>query len=261
MSFRQGFCYPAFQSSLSLDEVCREAAAIGYKGIELWGWDDSLLEFVATAKKHGLVVPSVVGHESISHGLNDDSQHDRIEAELRRSIDKAHELAIDGVICFSGERHPAKTDLEGLANLIKGVRRVVEYAEEKGVNLNLELLNSRVDHPGYQADKVDYAIAACEGVASPRFKILFDIYHVQIMEGDIIRNLLRALPYIGHIHTAGNPGRHELDDAQELNYRAIARAIHESGYTGFVAHEFFTGREDKVATLREAFKTCDVTSG
>lgn len=259
MGLKQSVCYPAFKpSAVSMDEFCYEVACLGYAAVELWGWDESLDETVAIAMKHGLRVASLTGHESIDSGLNDESQHERIVSELKRSIDKAAEHGIPGVICFSGSRHPQKSDLEGLSTFIQGARKIVPYAEAKGVNLNVEILNSRVDHPGYQCDKVDWAIAACVGVNSPRMKLLFDIYHVQIMEGDIIRNLRKAAPYIGHIHTAGNPGRHDMDETQELNYTAIAKAICEMGYEGFVGHELFTSLPDWKSALSGAFEVCSV---
>jgi len=164
---------------------------------------------------------------------------------------------VPSIICFAGLRHPSRTDLEGLVTWARGVRRIASYAEEKGITLNLEVLNSRVDHPGYQGDRVDWCLAAVEMVNSPRVKILFDIYHVQIMEGDVIRRLRQAMPHIGHIHTAGNPGRRDLDDG-EMNYPAIAKAISEACYSGYVGHEFFSCSPDKLTALRQAFEACDV---
>jgi hydroxypyruvate isomerase len=258
MPIRQSFCLPCFQSKeIPLDDLLREAKAIGYAATEIWGWDESLDALAEAARRHGLALASLTGHDSIERGLNDAAEHDRIEHELRRSIDKAAEHGIPGVICFSGSRHPTQTDLEGLVTFARGVRRIMPYAEERGVNLNLEILNSRFDHPGYQADRVDWALAAVEMVGSPRFRILFDVYHVQIMEGDLIRNLRRCLPYLGHVHTAGNPGRHDLDDSQEIHYRAVCRALSEGGYEGFVGHELFT-RKDRMTALRESFAVCDV---
>jgi hydroxypyruvate isomerase len=258
MSIQQSICYPCFsESGRSLDELCAAAAETGYAAIELWSPDDTLGDIVETAKRHGLVVCSFTGHDSIEKGLNDEREHDRIEAELRASIDNAAQFGIPGVICFSGGRHGDRTDLDGLATFAKGIRRIAPYAEEKGVNLNLEILNSKVDHPGYQCDRVDWAIAACELANSPRVKMLFDVYHVQIMEGDVIRNLRKAMPYIGHIHTAGNPGRHDLQIG-EMNYRAISEAIAEAGYTGYMGHEFFTSSGDRLGAMRRAFEICNV---
>lgn len=256
MSLLQSFVLPCFQSSdVPVETLLTEAKSMGYAAVETWGWDETLDELAATAERVGLKLVSVTGHESIDDGLNDPRQHDRIEEELRRSIDKASELGIPGVICFSGTRRPGLSDLEGLRHFAKGARRITPYAEEKGVNLNLEILNSRVDHPRYMADTVDWALAAVEMVGSPRLKVLFDVYHVQIMEGDIIRNLRKCMPHIGHVHTAGNPGRNELDDTQELNYKGISNTLREGAYAGYVGHEFFP-RGERMAALRQAFEAC-----
>jgi hydroxypyruvate isomerase len=141
----------------------------------------------------------------------------------------------------------------GLALFIQGMRRILPYAEEMEVNLNLEILNSRIDHPYYMADSVDWAIAACEALSSPRMRLLFDVYHVQIMEGDLIRALRRAAPYLGHVHTAGNPGRHEMDDDQEINYRAVARELERLNYRGYVGHELFS-KGDKLEALKASYE-------
>ena len=257
---KQSFCLPCFrQPDQNLNDLFAQASAIGYQAVELWSPPDpasgqeSLEGIHSLAIAAGLVVSSFTGHDSIDHGLNDPTQWDRIEHELVTSIDRAAKLQIPGIICFSGTRRPGLSDAYGLAQFIKGARKIVKHAEEKGVNLNLEVLNSRVDHPGYMADTVDWAIAACEGVGSPRMKLLFDVYHVQIMEGDLIRNLRRAAPYLGHVHTAGNPGRNEMDDDQEINYRAIGRELGRLGYEGYVGHELFA-KGDKMAALQSSFE-------
>lgn len=257
---KHSFCLPCFrQPDQNLTDLFAQAATIGYQAVELWSPPDpasgqeSLEEIHSLAIAAGLVVSSFTGHDSIDHGLNDPTQWDRIEHELVTSIDRAAKLQIPGIICFSGTRRPGLSDAYGLAQFIKGARKIVKHAEAKGVNLNLEVLNSRVDHPGYMADTVDWAIAACEGVGSPRMKLLFDVYHVQIMEGDLIRNLRRAAPYLGHVHTAGNPGRNEMDDDQEINYRAIGRELGRLGYDGFVGHELFA-KGDKMAALQSSFE-------
>lgn len=250
---KQSFCLPCFQSEdRPLADLFAEAKRIGYAATELWG-PDNLEDIHEAAKSAGLAIASFTGHESIDHGLNDPEQWERIEGELVASIDRAAKLSIPGVICFSGARRKGLSDAYGLARFVEGARRVVRHAEERGVDLNLEILNSRVDHPHYMADTVDWAIAACVAVASPRLKILFDVYHVQIMEGDLIRNLRRAAPYVGHIHTAGVPGRHELDDEQEINYRALGRELARLGYERYVGHELFA-RGDKLGALRSAFE-------
>ena len=257
---KQSFCLPCFrQPDQQLSELFRLAKEIGYAAVELWSPPDpatgqeTLEEIHALATQAGLIVSSFTGHDSIDNGLNDPTQWDRIEVELADSIDRAARLEIPGIICFSGTRRAGVSDAYGLSLFIKGARRMVGYAEEKGVNLNLEVLNSRVDHPGYMSDTVDWAIAACEGVNSPRMKLLFDVYHVQIMEGDLIRNLRRAAPYLGHVHTAGNPGRNEMDDEQEINYRAIGRELNRLGFEGYIGHELFA-KGDRMAALRSSFE-------
>lgn len=257
MRIQQSVCYPMYKDErMSLDDFCREIAAIGYRAIELWNWDESLDGIAETARRHGLVVASVSGHASLPDGLNQYENHDRIEAELRVSIEKAAELGIPGLICFSGNRNPGQSDLEGMIACARGLRRIAPYAEEKGINLNVELLNSKVDHPGYQCDRTDWGLGLCEMVDSPRVKLLFDIYHMQIMEGDVIRNIRKAIDRIGHFHTAGNPGRRNMDDDQELNYRGICKAIAAAGYGLYVGHEF-KPKEDKIEALRKAFEICD----
>lgn len=265
---KQSFCIPCFRlSGQTLADLFKEAKAIGYDATELWSptFDESsspkgaspvgsetLDEINEAARSAGLTVCSFTGHNSIDDGLNDPQHWERIEGEVVHSIDQAARLGVPGIIVFSGARRPGLSDAYGLSLFIKGARRCARHAEEKGVNLNLEILNSRVDHPLYMADTVDWAIAACEGVNSPRMKLLFDVYHVQIMEGDLIRGLRRAAPYLGHVHTAGNPGRHELDEDQEINYRAIGRELDRLGYQGYVGHELFA-KGDKMAALRSAY--------
>ena len=240
---------------MPLDAFCEAIAAIGYQAVELFDPGDQLPEIAEAAGRHGLALASMSGHASLTDGLNKVANHDRIVAELRARIDLAAEYGVGGLICFSGNRNPGQSDLEGMIACAQGLRRIVPYAEDKGVNLNVELLNSRVDHPGYQCDHSDWGTALCEMVGSPRVKLLFDIYHMQIMEGDVIRAIRKCLPYIGHFHTAGNPGRRDMDDTQELNYRGICRAIAESGYDLYVGHEF-TPKGDPMAALRAAYALC-----
>jgi len=257
MRIKQSVCYPMYkEKGVSLDDFCRQIADIGYRAIELWNWDDSLDEIAGTAHRHGLAVASVRGHASLPDGLNKYENHDRIETELRVSIDKAAQLGIPGLICFSGNRNHGQSDLEGMIACARGLRRIAPYAEEKGINLNVELLNSKVNHPGYQCDRTDWGLGLCEMVDSPRVKLLFDIYHMQIMEGDVIRNIRKAIDHIGHFHTAGNPERRDMDDDQELNYRGICRAIAAAGYGLYVGHEF-SPKGDKIEALRKAFEICD----
>ncbi len=257
MRIKQSVCYPIMKlGTMSLDELFEKSAAIGYPAVEMWGRPDNFEEVVASAHKHGLVVASMVGYNPRPFGLNARSNHDRIEAELRHSIDLAADNGIPGVICLSGNRLPYVSETEALDAVADGLRRVAPYAEKQGINLNLELLNSKVDHPGYQCDHTAWGAAVCERVSSPRVKLLYDIYHMQIMEGDVIRTIRDNIGRIGHFHTAGNPGRSDFDDTQELNYAGICRAIAATGYDLYVGHEF-QPKGDLVEALRRAFQICD----
>ncbi len=257
MRIKQSLCYPIFESTgLGLDQMFGVVAELGFAAVELWFRDDKLDQVVGLARQHGLAVASMAGHRSLADGLNKRSNHDRIEDELKTSIDIAAQHGIPGLICFSGLRQPFQTELGAIEAVADGLRRVAPYAERKGVNLNLELLNSKIDHPGYQCDHTAWGVAVCERVNSPRVKLLYDIYHMQIMEGDVIRTIRENIRWIGHFHTAGNPGRHDMDDTQELNYAGICRAIAETGYDLYVGHEFVP-KGDAVAALKQAFALCD----
>jgi hydroxypyruvate isomerase len=241
---------------MALDRLFGTIADTGLAAIELWGRQDDFEQVVQLAKQHGLAVASMIGHASLSDGLNKRSNHDRIEAELRTSIELAAHHGIPGLICLSGNRQPYQTELEAIEAVADGLGRTAAYAEKHGVNLNLELLNSKVDHPGYQCDHTAWGMAVCERVGNPRVKLLYDIYHMQIMEGDVIRTIREHIQWIGHFHTAGNPGRRDMDDTQELNYTAICKAIAEAGYSLYLGHEF-TPKGDPIAALRHAFAICN----
>ena len=257
MRVKQSVCYPILKpKEMSFDELFRVSAQIGYAAVEMWGRGPEFDEVIHTAKKHKLVVASMCGHGTLPNGLNNRANHDRIEAELRESIDAAARCGIPGLICFSGNRQPHMGELEAIDAVADGLRRVAPYAEQKGVNLNLELLNSKVDHAGYQCDHTAWGVAVCEKVASPRVRLLYDIYHMQIMEGDVIRTIRENIKWIGHFHTAGNPGRRDMDDTQELNYAGICKAIAESGYEYYVGHEFVP-KGDVIEALRKTFALCD----
>jgi hydroxypyruvate isomerase len=257
MPVKQSICYQLFQpKEMSRDELFRTVKKIGYAAIEMWFRDEHFEEEVAAAKKHKLAFASMCGHRSLGVGLNDPAEHDRIEAELRESIDIAAKVGIPGVICFSGNRREGLSDEEGIEITAKGLRRVAPYAEKKGVNLNIELLNSKVDHAGYQCDHTAWGVAVCKKVKSPRVKLLYDIYHMQIMEGDVIRTVTQHIQWIGHFHTAGVPGRRDLDETQELYYQAIMKAISGAGYGLFVGHEF-RPVGDAIEALRKTFPLCD----
>jgi hydroxypyruvate isomerase len=234
-------------------EFLGAAAEIGYEAIDLAPQDDWPL-----VKEHGLAIAAVVGHHSISHGLNRREHHARIEQEVRANLALAERWGIPNLICFSGNRE-GLDDATGAEVTADGLRHVARAAEEAGVTLVIELLNSKVDHPDYQGDRTAWGVAVCQMVGSPNVKLLYDIYHMQIMEGDIIRTIRENHPYIGHYHTAGNPGRGNLDEAQELYYPAIMRALLATGYVGYVGQEFVP-QGDPRAALAAAFEACQALS-
>jgi hydroxypyruvate isomerase len=247
---KQSVSWWCFARALSPRELVRASAEIGYAAVELAGQEHWQL-----IKDHGLAIASTGGHVSIEAGLNRRDQHDRIEQEIRASIALAEQWNIPNLICFSGSR-AGLDDSEGAEIAAEGLRRVAPMAEEAGVTLVLELLNSKVDHPDYQCDHTAWGVQVCEMVGSPRVKLLYDIYHMQIMEGDIIRTIRDHHQHFGHYHTAGNPGRNDLDETQELNYPPIIRAIVETGYDGYLGHEFIP-KGDPIAALRAAYTLCD----
>lgn len=194
-------------------------------------------------------------------GMNNPQHHEMCVKKLRAQIDACADFGVRNVISFTGMREDI-SDEQGLKNCVAGYKKVIGYAEKKGVDICLEMLNSRVDktmqgHPGYQGDHTDYCVEIIRKVGSERMKLLFDIYHVQIMDGDIIQRIRQYKDLIGHYHTAGNPGRKELDDSQEINYKAIMEEIVRTGYKGFVGQEFIPTR-DPLQGLREAVRLCDV---
>ncbi|HAZ63062.1 MAG TPA: xylose isomerase [Armatimonadetes bacterium] len=232
------------------DQLFPAMAEIGFEGLDLASED-----MIPLAKSAGLAIATMGGHQSLTDGLNKPQNHDRIEAELSEKIRYAAEHEVATLIIFSGNR-AGMDDLVGMRNCAAGIKRVIGLAEELGVNLAMELLNSKVDHKDYMCDRTIWGVTLADLVGSPRFGLLYDIYHMQIQEGDVIRNIRDYGKYFLHYHTAGNPGRNDLDDAQELQYKPIMAAIAETGYTGFVGHEFSPKGEDKVAALRAAFETC-----
>jgi hydroxypyruvate isomerase len=242
------WCY----NSLSLDELCRAAAGMGLAAIDLVASEDA-----PTLKKYGLVPAMILpGGGSIPDGLNVLENHARIEDELRKRIPQAAAAGAPNIITFSGNRR-GLTDEQGLANCVIGLNRVKRMAEDHGVTICVELLNSKVDHKDYQCDHTAWGVELMRRVDSPRVKLLYDIYHMQIMEGDILRTIRENIQYIGHFHTGGVPGRHELDDTQELNWRTVARAIADLGFTGYLAHEFVPVHNPLVS-LRQAVELCTV---
>lgn len=229
----------------------RTVVELGFDGVELA--DE---EHWPLIRDHGLRIVSTGGHESIEEGLNRRENHDRIEREIRSNLDLAVEWDIPNLICFSGNRY-GLPDAEGAKVTAEGLSRVAGYAEDAGVSLVLELLNSKVDHLDYQCDHTAWGIGVCEAVGSPRVKLLYDVYHAQIMEGDVIRTIRDNHQHFAHYHLAGNPGRHEPDETQELNFPPIIHAIQATGYEGYVGHEFVP-RGDPITALKAAHALCDV---
>lgn len=241
------WCY----GKVALDELARASAEMGIRGMDLVDPEDW-----PTLKKHGLVCAIANGGGSIGEGFNRKENHDKLEQQYREIIPRVAAAGFPNVIAFSGNRR-GLSDQEGLDNCVIGLNRVKGIAEEHGVTICLELLNSKVDHKDYQCDHTAWGAEVARKVNSTRVKLLYDIYHMQIMEGDIIRTIRQNLQWIGHFHTGGVPGRHELDETQELNWRTIAKAIADTGYSGFFAHEFVPTR-DPLTSLREAVHLCTV---
>jgi hydroxypyruvate isomerase len=246
---------------MSVEDLARSAAAMGFKSVELIAPSDWPI-----LKKYGLTC-AVAGSHGFVKGWNDKANWDFCTEKITQAIDASAEFGCKSVITFSGMRGDlpagAEGDEIGKRNFVEGIKRVLPLAEQKKVTLALEMLNSRVDvemkgHPGYQCDTIEWAVDVCNRVGSDRLKILFDIYHVQIMQGDVIVRLKQYKDYIAHYHTAGNPGRNEIDDTQEIHYPGIMKAIAETGYQGFVGQEFIPTWKVPVAALRHAARVCDV---
>ena len=252
-SINQSVCFGCFaRGETTPEQIIREAAEIGYKSVEMLPQ-----EYLSLVQENGMRVAIVVGHKSLPDGLNKRENHDRIEDELLANIELAAANDIPGLICFSGNRE-GKSDEEGRDNTIEGLLRVTKAAEEQGVNLCIELLNSKVNHPDYQCDYTAWGVEVCKGITSTRVKLLYDIYHMQIMEGDLIRTITENIDHIGHFHTAGNPGRKDPDNTQEIYYPAVMRAIAETSYDLYVGHEFGP-KGDPLAAMQAAFDTCNIT--
>lgn len=251
-SIKQSIVFGCFtRGGVSPEAAIRAAAKAGYRSVEMvpqehWG----------LVRDCGMDIAVIVGHKSLTDGLNKRENHDRIEQELLSNIDLAAANGIPGLICLSGNRE-GKSEEEGLTNTIDCLKRVTKAAEAKGVTLNLELLNSKVDHPDYQCDSTPWGVAVCTAINSPRVKLLYDIYHMQIMEGDLIRTIRDNIQHIGHFHTAGNPGRKDMDDTQEIYYPAVMRAIAATGYDGYVGHEYVP-KADAIASMEATFAICNV---
>jgi hydroxypyruvate isomerase len=252
-NIKQSICRWCYNGTNLKDikKLVEAALKLGYKSIELLSQPEFL-----QIKDSGLTCAMLNGARSIENCLNRVDQHDRVERELKSAIEFAAANGIRSVICFSGNRKGMSDD-EGLENCATGLKRVMKLAEEKNINVCMELLNSKVNHKDYMCDRTPWGVALCKKVGSPRFKLLYDIYHMQIMEGDVIRTIKENKEFIAHYHTGGNPGRNEIDETQELFYPAIMKAILETGYDGFVGQEFIPKR-DAFQSLAQAFKICDV---
>lgn len=252
MSLLQSVSLPMFYSAFSSrEELFATAAEIGFHAGEIWGRDETFEDSLALAARYHLPIRGMLAHH-VPTSLNRRDHHVQAEREICESIDIAAEHGIEKLICFSGNAVEGQSKSEALDAVVEGFSRVAPYAEKKGITLLLELLNSRVNHRGYLADHTAWGVEVCHRVNSPRLRLLYDIYHMQVMEGDIIRTIRDNIEWIGHFHTAGNPGRNEIGAAQELNYPAIFRAIRETGFSGCIGHEFAPLGNPRQA-LREAF--------
>jgi hydroxypyruvate isomerase len=241
------WCY----SKISLDDLAKAGADFGLSGIDLISHDEW-----PTVRKYGLVPAMTPGAGTIPNGWNRKENHDALIKEMGDNIERAAAAKVPNVITFSGNRKGMADDI-GKENCILGLSKVKKMAEDSGVTICLELLNSKVDHHDYMCDHTAWGVDVMKGVGSPRVKLLYDIYHMQIMEGDIIRTVRDNIQYIGHLHTGGVPGRHELDDTQELQWRTIAKAIADLKFEGFFAHEFIPTK-DPLTSLKNAVELCTV---
>ena len=243
------WCY----NSIPMEKFLEEAKAIGLKGIDLLGEDDWQL-----AIDNGLTCSmSRVDKLTIANGFNDPSLHSILYDSYAKLIPKAADAGIKNIISLSGNKH-GLSDEVGLENCAKGLDPIVKLAQKHGVTIVMELLNSKVDHADYQCDHTSWGVALCEKVGSDHLKLLYDIYHMQIMEGDVIATIKKYHKYIAHYHTGGVPGRNEIDETQELYYPAIMKAIVATGFDGFVAQEFVPTWDDPMKALAKAVEICDV---
>ena len=243
------WCYP----KVSLDDLCREGKAFGLTSVELLGVKD-----FETLKKHDMVCAMVSGVPGgITTGLNRLENHDRIAAFFEDTAPKVAAAGFQNIICFSGNR-AGMSDEQGLENCAIGLKRIASICEKHKVIAVMELLNSKVNHKDYMCDHTAWGVELCKRVGSEHFKLLYDIYHMQIMEGDVIATIKKDHQFIAHYHTGGVPGRHEIDETQELNYPAIMKAIVDTGFKGHVAQEFVPARPDVLASLKQGVTICDV---
>ncbi|MGJ8737312.1 hydroxypyruvate isomerase family protein [Zobellia laminariae] len=243
------WCY----GKIPMEDFLKSLNELGIKAMDLTGPEDWPL-----MKKYGIHASMCWGAGfGIEKGWNDLSLHEELIADYSQHIPKVAAAGYTNLICFSGNRN-GMDDAEGLKNCAEGLKKIMPIAEKHGVVIQMELLNSKVNHPDYMCDTSAWGVELCKAIGSEHFKLLYDIYHMQIMEGDIIRNIQDYHQYFGHYHTGGNPGRNEINDTQELFYPAIMKAILATGYTGYVAQEFIPTWDDKIAALKEGITICDV---
>ncbi len=242
------WCY----GKIPLEELCKFCKRIGIKSVELLGPKDW-----PTLKRYGLTCAMVSPPVRLTRGFNRLEQHDELISCYEKIIPLAGAAGMKNVICFPGNR-AGMDDEQGMKNCAVGIKRLLPLCEEHGITLVMELLNSKVNHPDYMCDHTAWGVELCKMIGSERFKLLYDIYHMQIMEGDLIRTIRENIEYIAHFHTGGNPGRHEIDDTQEIYYPAVMRAIVATGYKGFVGQEFVPTSADPLASLERCVRICDV---
>lgn len=240
-------------NDFDIETLCSEAKKIGITGIDLVGPKDWPI-----LKKHNLVSTMCNGAElNLVDGFNDTKFHEQLIKNYTEMIPLVAEAGYKNLICFSGNRR-GKTDEEGWNNCVLGLQKLIPLAEKHNVTLVMELLNSKINHKDYQCNKTSWGVELAKRINSENFKLLYDIYHMQIDEGDVIRTIRENHKYIAHYHTGGVPGRNEIDENQELNYMAIMKAIAETGFTGFVGQEFIPKQKDKMASLKKAISICDI---
>lgn len=242
--------------STSLDDLCKKCLQFGITGLDLLKLDE-----IPAAQANGMACSITAAHPDedgigeIEKGFNNPDFHPALHRIYQKLIPAAAELGVKQVICFSGNREGI-SDPEGLENCAQGITPLIPLAQDHGITLVMELLNSKVDHPDYQCDHTAWGAALCERIGSDHFKLLYDIYHMQIMEGDVMRTIQNHHQHISHYHTAGVPGRHEFDDSQELNYPAIAKAIAATGFDGYIGQEYVPTTDDPFEFLPKAVALC-----
>lgn len=243
------WCY----DDIPLEKLCEASKAIGIKSIDLLNstqWP--------VAQKYGLTCAMAYASDlGLQKGFNDLSLHEKLIKDYTANIPKAADAGLKNVICFSGNAKGLSSE-QGLENCARGLEPVLKVAAKYNVTVSMELLNSKVDHKDYQCDHTEWGVKLCEKTGSENFKLLYDIYHMQIMEGDVIATIKKNIKYISHFHTGGVPGRHEIDDSQELFYPAIMDAISKAGFKGFVAQEFIPAKTDKLSSLKKCVGICDI---